>query len=109
MADESKDLKALTDQVSDLTAKLSAAEKATKEALEKNAQLSAKVREMEIAKLSVGQNKTAYDTELRRFVMEDLPGEVTAGHELRYEITVQNKGASDAQNVQVLDAYLGGA
>jgi len=63
--------------------------------------------DMEITKISVGENKTGYDDDEQRFVLSDLPGQVTAGHELRYEITVQNTGPSDAQNVQVLDLLPG--
>ena len=63
--------------------------------------------DMEIIKLSVGENVTGYDVALRRAIFEDLAGAVTAGRELRYEITVQNKGASDAQNVQILDLLPG--
>jgi uncharacterized repeat protein (TIGR01451 family) len=63
--------------------------------------------DMEITKISVGENVTGYDGDLRRHIFEDLPGEVTAGLELRYEITVQNNGASDAQNVQILDLLPG--
>ena len=63
--------------------------------------------DMRITKLSVGENKTDWDEETQRFELTDLPGEVTAGHELRYELTVQNNGPSDAQNVQILDLLPG--
>ncbi|MCB9177357.1 MAG: DUF11 domain-containing protein [Caldilineae bacterium] len=63
--------------------------------------------DMSITKLSVGQVKTGWDATLRREILQDLPGQVTAGHPLRYEITVQNNGASDARNVQVLDLLPG--
>ncbi|MCB0216636.1 MAG: DUF11 domain-containing protein, partial [Chloroflexi bacterium] len=63
--------------------------------------------DMSIAKLSVGQVKTGWDATLRREILQDLPGQVTAGHPLRYEITVQNNGASDARNVQILDLLPG--
>jgi uncharacterized repeat protein (TIGR01451 family) len=59
--------------------------------------------DMSVTKTSVGQVKVSYDATLRRYVLQDVPNQVTAGHELRYEITVQNNGASDAQHVQVLD------
>ena len=59
--------------------------------------------DMQITKLSVGENITGYDVGIDREILEDLPGQVTAGRELRYEITVQNMGPSDAQNVQILD------
>ncbi len=59
--------------------------------------------DMSIAKTSVGENKTGWDPVLRRFILQDLPGQVTAGHDLRFEISVQNNGPSDAQNVQVID------
>jgi uncharacterized repeat protein (TIGR01451 family)/CSLREA domain-containing protein len=63
--------------------------------------------DMAITKLSVGKNVTGYDIGLRRPILEDLPGQVTAGNELRYEISVQNSGPSDAQNVQILDLLPG--
>ena len=63
--------------------------------------------DMEITKLSVGDNITGYDTDLWRFIYEELPGQATAGLGLRYEISVQNNGPSDAQNVQVLDLLPG--
>ena len=63
--------------------------------------------DIEIEKRSFGQNKVGYDEDLGRFIFEDSEGFVTAGHELRYEINVQNKGASDAQNVQILDLLPG--
>lgn len=63
--------------------------------------------DMEITKNSVGQNVTGYDLSLREFEIEDLPGKVTPGMMLRYEITVQNTGPSDAQGVQILDLLPG--
>ncbi|MBM4467094.1 MAG: DUF11 domain-containing protein, partial [Chloroflexi bacterium] len=59
--------------------------------------------DMSIAKSAVGDNVIGYDEALRRFIYRDLPSEVTAGRELRYTISVQNNGPSDAQNVQVMD------
>ena len=59
--------------------------------------------DMSVTKTSVGEVEVAWDATLMRPVLQDVAGQVTAGHELRYEITVQNNGASDAQGVQVLD------
>ncbi|MGD2050175.1 MAG: DUF11 domain-containing protein, partial [Chloroflexota bacterium] len=63
--------------------------------------------DMEITKNSVGENVTGYNPDLREFEIEDLPGQVTPGMLLRYEITVQNTGPSDAQGVQILDLLPG--
>lgn len=63
--------------------------------------------DMVITKLSVGENVIGWDANLRRNILQDLPGQVTAGRGMRYEITVQNTGASDAQNVQILDLLPG--
>ena len=60
--------------------------------------------DLELAKGAVGENKVAWDATLRRFVVQDIIDSVTAGGELRYELVVQNKGASTARNVQIADA-----
>lgn len=63
--------------------------------------------DMDITKLSVGENVTSYYTNLCQFVVEDLPGQVTSGSMLRYKITVQNSSPSDARSVQILDLLPG--
>ncbi len=63
--------------------------------------------DMEITKLSVGENLTGYDSQRREFIIEDLAGQVTSGRMLRYEITVQNSGPSDGRGVQILDLLPG--
>jgi len=59
--------------------------------------------DMAIAKTSVGSNKVGYNATLRKFQFQDIVGQVTAGGQLRYEITVQNDGPSDSLNVTVKD------
>jgi len=56
-----------------------------------------------ISKTAVGEVKTSWDATLRRFVVQELANQVTAGHVLRYEIAVWNNGPSDARNVTVRD------
>ncbi len=59
--------------------------------------------DMAAVKSAVGENVTGYSIALQQFIVEDLADQVTAGMLLRYEVTVQNAGPSDARNVQVLD------
>ncbi len=59
--------------------------------------------DMSASKLSFGQNITGYDAAQLRFIYEDLPGEVTAGLVMRYEVQIQNNGPGDARNVQFRD------
>jgi uncharacterized repeat protein (TIGR01451 family) len=59
--------------------------------------------DMSASKTSVGQNITGYDPAIQAFIQTDLPGQVTAGLILRYQVQVQNNGPGDAQNVIVRD------
>ncbi len=61
----------------------------------------------EITKISVGDNITGYDATTMRPIHTDVAGQATAGLELRYELTVQNRGPSVVRNAQVLDLLPG--
>lgn len=63
--------------------------------------------DMEITQNAIGQVVTGYDNDLREHKIGALPGGVTPGMIMRYEITVQNTGPSDAQGVQVLNLLPG--
>jgi hypothetical protein len=63
--------------------------------------------DLSVSKTSVGENVTGYDATLDRLIENDVAGAVTAGKVLRYEISVQNNGPSDSQNVTISDALPG--
>jgi len=64
--------------------------------------------DLSTSKTAVGQNVTGYDVPNQRFIIEDLPNSVTAGLELRYELSVQNAGPSRSRNVTLRDVLPAG-
>jgi uncharacterized repeat protein (TIGR01451 family) len=60
--------------------------------------------DLSVSKSAVGEMVTSYDSNLNRFIVQDLANQVSAGMLLRYTIQVQNDGPSDSQNVTIQDA-----
>jgi len=59
--------------------------------------------DLSTSKTAMGQNVIGFDVPNQRFIFADLPNQVTAGLMLRYEISVQNNGPSDSNNVTLED------
>ena len=59
--------------------------------------------DLSVFKTSVGQNVIGFNATLNRQLENDIANQVTAGKVLRYEISVQNNGPSDSQNVTISD------
>ncbi len=60
--------------------------------------------DLSLSKSSVGENVIGYSATLDRLLENDIVGAVTAGMVLRYQVSVQNDGPSDSQNVTISDA-----